>query len=67
MDREMGNKMEFKTRNGKQEMRNKTELETRNGRKWETRKDEKHNFLTKNEKKKNWKIRGGNTKKTGKN
>ena len=36
MDREMGNKTEFETRNG-QEMGNEAEFETRNGRKWETR------------------------------
>ena len=62
MDREIGNKMEFETRNGR-EIGNKTEFETRNGCKWETRRD----TLFFNEKtRKTGKTGGKNTKKRGK-
>ena len=47
-------------------METETELETRNRRKWETRRDKKHNFSTKN--KKNGEKTGGKTlKEKGKN
>ena len=50
MDREMGNEMEFETRNWR-EMGNEMEFETRNGGKWETRRDKILYFSTKKEKK----------------
>ena len=56
----------------RQEMENETEFEARNGCKWETRRDEIHNFSMKNKKngktgEKKWeKLLKKNKKKTGK-